>query len=318
MKKSDASGYLASISLILFVSLAVAAWPGHVAQASYITGLTTAQCQATGTIRFCSVSTSCSGSATQIPSDGSCPYCCSEISGSTTTASGTGSSTSSQTAADDAYRAGSEYGQACSGNAYNTNGQIIPASGNCIARSYCRDARLIAPVTSGTNCTSPGACCASQDLTTTSGTSTSTGSNSNGTGSASTANGTGSAASGSASTTNGTGSTSGGSLASSSSASTGGGWTAGQQRMLGLGLPNQSIGTIVTTIVYALLVLLAAGSTIAFIWAGFKYLLASGDEKEAGVAKNMLKYSITGIVVALAGVVVIQAVTMILNGYNYF
>ena len=96
------------------------------------------------------------------------------------------------------------------------------------------------------------------------------------------------------------------------------GWTVGQQHMLDLGLPNESVGTIVTTIVYALLVLLGAGSTIAFILAGFKYLMASGDEKEAGIAKNMLKYSITGIVVALAGVVIIQAVTMLLNGSTYF
>jgi hypothetical protein len=96
------------------------------------------------------------------------------------------------------------------------------------------------------------------------------------------------------------------------------GWDTGKQKILTFGLPNQSIGDIVRSLVLWLLILLGFVSTIAFIWSGFKYLMAAGDEKQATEAKAAIKYSIYGIVAALSGVVIIQAVTGFLNATGQF
>jgi hypothetical protein len=85
-----------------------------------------------------------------------------------------------------------------------------------------------------------------------------------------------------------------------------------------LGLPTGSIGAIVASLVNMLLILLGFASMIAFLWAGFKYLFAAGDEDEAKSAKKAVKFSIYGIIVALSGVVVIQAVTAFLDGAGLF
>ncbi len=80
------------------------------------------------------------------------------------------------------------------------------------------------------------------------------------------------------------------------------------------GLPYGSVLGIVGALTYWLLALLGFLGIIGFVIAGIYYLLAFGDEKQATTAKNALKYSIYGIIVALLGFVIMQAATMLLSG----
>ena len=96
------------------------------------------------------------------------------------------------------------------------------------------------------------------------------------------------------------------------------GWTEGKLLMESFGLPNQSVWYILNNFVLALLAIFGIASIIAFVWAGFKYLGAGVDEDEAKDAKNAMKYSIYGIIVALMGFVVLQAITRMLNANPVF
>ena len=57
---------------------------------------------------------------------------------------------------------------------------------------------------------------------------------------------------------------------------------------------------------------------IGFVIAGIMYLLAAGDEKSQEKAKKAMYYSITGVIVGLAGLVIIFAVNALLRGASYF
>ena len=52
---------------------------------------------------------------------------------------------------------------------------------------------------------------------------------------------------------------------------------------------------------------------IAFTISGIKYLLSAGDEKAIESAKNSMKWSIVGVIAALMGYVIIQAVDAMLR-----
>lgn len=57
---------------------------------------------------------------------------------------------------------------------------------------------------------------------------------------------------------------------------------------------------------------------ISFVLAGFQYLMAFGEPKALEKAKNHVKWSIIGVVVALSGMVVIYAIDSLLAGYSRF
>ncbi|MEI8103515.1 MAG: pilin [Candidatus Moraniibacteriota bacterium] len=97
-----------------------------------------------------------------------------------------------------------------------------------------------------------------------------------------------------------------------------GGWAAGKSLMESLGLPNATVWDILDNFVTALLSLLGLVSIIAFVISGFKYLQSAGEEAEAKDAKNAMKYSIYGVIVALMGLVILQAVTVMLNAAGPF
>lgn len=97
-----------------------------------------------------------------------------------------------------------------------------------------------------------------------------------------------------------------------------GGWTAGSALIYQFGLPRGMIGNIIGSIAFWLLTVLGFISTIAFLISGFQYLLAAGDEKRIETAKTSMKWSIVGVLVALSGVVIIQAVHFMLNASGYF
>ena len=97
------------------------------------------------------------------------------------------------------------------------------------------------------------------------------------------------------------------------------GWTGGFQAVKdNSGLSQKTVDVIVKGLMKWFLVFVGFISIIAFIIAGILYLTAAGDEKQIGTAKTAMKYSIIGVIVALVGYVVIQAVDLWLNASSDF
>lgn len=92
-------------------------------------------------------------------------------------------------------------------------------------------------------------------------------------------------------------------------------WIASSRPFL---LPDGSIWGIIQNITFWLLAVLGFFGIIGFVIAGIFYLIAAGDEDQAKKGKNGLKWSITGIIVALLGFVILQAVTRMLNALGGF
>ena len=80
------------------------------------------------------------------------------------------------------------------------------------------------------------------------------------------------------------------------------------------GLPAGSIIGIITAIMNWLLVVVGILGVIGFVIAGIIYLTAAGDEEQIAKGKQAMIYSIVGVIVALLGVVIIQAVQALLGG----
>jgi hypothetical protein len=79
------------------------------------------------------------------------------------------------------------------------------------------------------------------------------------------------------------------------------------------GLPNASLSAIIARIMYWLLGIFGFLAIIAFVIAGIMYLTAAGNEAQAEKGKKMAIAAITGVIVALSGLVIIRAVDMFLN-----
>lgn len=84
------------------------------------------------------------------------------------------------------------------------------------------------------------------------------------------------------------------------------------------GLPSQTVYGIVQNILLWLLSILGIVGIIGFAISGIMYLLSAGDDNMIDRAKKGMTYSILGIIVGLAGFIIIQAVERMLNGYNRF
>ena len=93
-------------------------------------------------------------------------------------------------------------------------------------------------------------------------------------------------------------------------------WTTGYNNAAASGVPRGTLSGIVKFTMDWLLGLLGFLGIIGFVISGILYLTAAGDEKLAEQAKEAMKYSIIGVVVALLGFVVIQAVNSWLQGNN--
>lgn len=79
-------------------------------------------------------------------------------------------------------------------------------------------------------------------------------------------------------------------------------------------LPVASITEIITAVMNWILGLVGILGVIGFAIAGILYLTAAGDDNRIQTAKNAMMYSIIGVVVALVGLVAIQAIETILGG----
>ena len=85
-------------------------------------------------------------------------------------------------------------------------------------------------------------------------------------------------------------------------------WGVGKGNAIGAGLPGDSIYLIISRTMNWLLAILGFIGIIGFVISGILYLTAAGDESQAEKAKNAMTYSIIGIIVALMGWVIIQAI----------
>jgi len=83
----------------------------------------------------------------------------------------------------------------------------------------------------------------------------------------------------------------------------------------GLGLPDPVGGVeeILASLLSWLLGIIGIIALIAFAISGIQYLISTGDDTQMTKAKKTMQYSILGIIVALAGLVVVQAVDVALR-----
>ena len=84
------------------------------------------------------------------------------------------------------------------------------------------------------------------------------------------------------------------------------------------GLPDRLFIPILQDLVTWLLMIFGFIAIISFLVSGIMYLMAAGDEKAQEKAKKQMQWAITGVVVGLAGLVVIRAIDSLLRGGSYF
>jgi len=82
----------------------------------------------------------------------------------------------------------------------------------------------------------------------------------------------------------------------------------------GTNLPKTQLSTIIMNIAFWLLAIFGFVAVIGFVISGIIYLVSSGDEDTQERAKRAMIYSITGVLVGLAGLIVIYAVNYLFMG----
>ncbi|MEK7181648.1 MAG: hypothetical protein AAB708_00795 [Patescibacteria group bacterium] len=85
-------------------------------------------------------------------------------------------------------------------------------------------------------------------------------------------------------------------------------WGVGRGNASSAGLPNGSIMGIITATMNWLLAILGFIAIIGFVISGILYLTAAGNDGQIEKAKEAMTASIIGVIVALVGFVVVQAV----------
>lgn len=76
-------------------------------------------------------------------------------------------------------------------------------------------------------------------------------------------------------------------------------------------MPRGDFFTIATKFIDFSITAIGVLAVIIFIYAGFMYLTASGDESKISKAKSTMTYAIVGIIVSLMGFVVVKTIDMI-------
>lgn len=84
------------------------------------------------------------------------------------------------------------------------------------------------------------------------------------------------------------------------------------------GLSQQPIIFLLARFMDWILAIFGMLAIIAFVISGIQYLVAVGDDDAAKTAKRNMQYSILGVIVALSGWIIIQAVTNALAGSWFF
>ena len=97
-----------------------------------------------------------------------------------------------------------------------------------------------------------------------------------------------------------------------------GGWKAGYGKTVeGTGgLSSQPISVIILVMMRWLLYLVGFLAVIAFVISGILYLTSAGDDERIERAKTTMIYAIVGVIVALLGLIIINAVQTWLGGQS--
>ncbi len=98
------------------------------------------------------------------------------------------------------------------------------------------------------------------------------------------------------------------------SGTSGGGWNPGNYAMFGL--PEGRIYDIIYNFLFWILALFGAFGLIGFVISGIMYLTSAGDDTQIEKAKKAMKWSLVGVIVGLAGLVIILAVDELLSGWS--
>ncbi|MDQ1283823.1 MAG: hypothetical protein QG620_171 [Patescibacteria group bacterium] len=82
---------------------------------------------------------------------------------------------------------------------------------------------------------------------------------------------------------------------------------------VGLPDPSGGIAAVIKNVLSWMLGIIGMIAIIAFVISGLQYLTSRGDEKQIETAKTNMTYSIIGVVVALSGFIIIQAIDLALR-----
>jgi hypothetical protein len=82
------------------------------------------------------------------------------------------------------------------------------------------------------------------------------------------------------------------------------------------GLPSGSVSGIITNGLFWILTIFGLLAVIGFVISGVMYIVSAGSEDTMKTAKRAMIYSIVGVLVALSGLVIIYAITGLLDGIN--
>jgi hypothetical protein len=85
----------------------------------------------------------------------------------------------------------------------------------------------------------------------------------------------------------------------------------------GLPDPEGGVATVLKKLLAWLLGIVGVIALISFVIAGIMYLISTGDEDMIERAKRNMTWSILGVIVALAGFVILKAVDLLLRGASF-
>lgn len=84
-----------------------------------------------------------------------------------------------------------------------------------------------------------------------------------------------------------------------------------------IGISDASVASILINLMKWMLYLFGFLAIIAFVISGIQYLSAAGNMNMIETAKRNMNYSIIGVIVALAGVVILIAIDSLLRGTEW-
>jgi hypothetical protein len=94
-------------------------------------------------------------------------------------------------------------------------------------------------------------------------------------------------------------------------------WGDGMTAIGEFGLSTQEPEGIIEKLLLWLLSVLAILSVLAFVISGVMFLISGGNEKMTSQAKDYIKYSVIGLVVALCGYIIVKFINDVLMGSYY-
>ena len=85
------------------------------------------------------------------------------------------------------------------------------------------------------------------------------------------------------------------------------------------GLQNTTISSVIANLITWGLYIIGGLGVLGFVYSGFLYITAAGDDTKTGEAKKVMVYSVVGVLVALIGLIAMKTVIGVVgaNNQNY-